>query len=45
MPKKLVKVSFLDKWCPPIEAGDIKKGDIILLKGRPVKITNISVSK
>lgn len=26
-------------------AGDVKKGDIILLKGRPCVITNISVSK
>jgi len=34
-----------DVLCPPVLAGDIKKGDIVLLKGRPCKITNISVSK
>jgi len=28
-----------------VEAGDVKRGDIILLKGRPVRIVNISVSK
>jgi len=28
-----------------VEAGDVKKGDIVLLRGRPVRIVNISVSK
>jgi hypothetical protein len=34
-----------DIVCPPVLAGDVKKGDIVLLKGRPCKITNISVAK
>jgi translation initiation factor 5A len=31
--------------CPPVSAGEIKKGDIIILKSRPCKIVEIHRSK
>jgi len=34
-----------DHLCPPCTAGEIKKGDIVLLKGRPCKIVNVTKSK
>lgn len=33
------------KWTTSVSAGDVKKGDIVILKGRPCKIVNIAVSK
>jgi hypothetical protein len=30
---------------PPVSAGDVKKGDFIILKTRPCKITEIFKSK
>lgn len=34
-----------DHLCPPCTAGDIKIGDVVLLKGRPCKIVNLTKSK
>lgn len=45
MPSKVVPPGFPPYLGEIIEAGDVKKGDIVILRGRPVKITNISVSK
>jgi len=42
MPSKVYLAPYLGEI---IEAGDVKKGDIVILRGRPVRITGISVSK
>lgn len=42
MPSKVYLAPYLGEIVP---AGDVKKGDIVILRGRPVRITGISVSK
>ena len=46
MPSKVATPVHLAPYLGEIiEAGDVKKGDIVILRGRPVRITGISVSK
>lgn len=43
--RDLKKEDTWTKWTTVVSAGDVKKGDIVLLKGRPCQIVNIAVSK